>query len=340
MPDPVQFSATTVLKRDTFSETVLGHAVGAPETRLVLRRLDTLSQPGRSIGRRLAGREARALRAVAGIPGTPALLSFDADGLLRVWLQGTPLQLARPAEAAFYRDALRLLRQIHRAGVTHNDLAKPQNWLMTPDGRAAVIDFQIATVSPRRGRLFRLRAYEDLRHLLKQKRRYAPEMMTARERRILDRRSLPSRVWRNTAKPAYNFVTRRLLHWSDGEGAGRRLRHEAPELRAVLLARPSVEEVHICTYPRAGGGQGLYGFVETPLTQDALRRLLPERQIELLQPVPVLPRDAAGQVRDDLLTLVAGNRLEELTQIAAADPPASGDLTALVAGRLNLTDRY
>ena len=47
-----------------------------------------------------------------------------------------------------------LARQMRRAGVTHNDIAKPQNWLMTPDGRAAVIDFQLATVHRRRGKLF------------------------------------------------------------------------------------------------------------------------------------------------------------------------------------------
>lgn len=339
MPDPVQFRATTVLKRDAFSETVLGLDAEADARKLVLRRLDVLPQPGRAIGRRLAAREARALRAVAGVAGVPPLLSFDAGGLLRGWLEGTPLHLARPDDPAFYRDAFRLLQEIHRRGVTHNDLAKPQNWLMTPDGRAAAIDFQIATISPRRGRGFKLRAYEDLRHLLKQKRRYAAHLLTPTERRVIERRSLPGRVWRSTAKPVYNFVTRRVFDWSDSEGAGRRLAEVAPDLRNALLADPRITGVEICTFPRNGGGQGLYGFVETEMPADALRALLPQRQIELLQPVAALPRDADGAVRDDLLALVASNRLDELHLLAAERAPAHGDLAPIVAERLNLTDR-
>ena len=67
-----------------------------------------------------------------------SLHSVDRDGLYRSWTEGTPLHLARPADPAWYRDAHRLLREFRRRGITHNDLAKPQNWLMTPDGRAAV----------------------------------------------------------------------------------------------------------------------------------------------------------------------------------------------------------
>ena len=55
----------------------------------------------------------------------------------------------------------------------HNDLAKEQNWLRGRDGRAYLIDFQLASRFRRRSKLFRIAAYEDLRHLLKHKRRYA-----------------------------------------------------------------------------------------------------------------------------------------------------------------------
>lgn len=332
------FEPETVLKRDAFSETILGRDPDRAE-RVVLRRLDTLAQPGRTIGRFLARRECRALEAVAGVPGTPVLLRFDEVGLLRVWMEGTPLQAARPADPAFYRDAARLIRAMHRRGVTHNDLQKPQNWLMTPDGRAAVIDFQLATVARHRGRLFRLRAYEDLRHMLKQKRRYAPESLTTRERAIVERRSLPSRVWRRTYKPVYNFVTRRLMNWSDGEGAGQRLVEDGPGLRADLLAHPQIRDVALCAYPTSGRGRGLYGFVETDLTADALRAVLPETRIELLQPVAALPRDGAGKPRGDLLDLVAMNRIEELDPLLARDAGLAALTLPIVAGRLNLTDR-
>jgi hypothetical protein len=73
-----------------------------------------------------------------------------------------------------------------------------------------------------RGRLFRMLAYDDLRHLLKHKRTYRPQDLTARERAILLRRSPLAAAWARTGKPVYRFVTRRLLGWSDREGAGDR----------------------------------------------------------------------------------------------------------------------
>ncbi|MCV6597554.1 MAG: serine/threonine protein kinase [Mangrovicoccus sp.] len=332
------FAPDTVLKRDAFSETVLGQDVQSGQ-RLILRRLDQLAQPGRMIGRFLARREARALQAVQGIAGTPHLLRFDDQGLLRDWIEGTPLQAARPEARVFYRDAARILRAMHRRGVTHNDLQKPQNWLMMPDGRAAVIDFQLATVSQRRGRLFRLRAYEDLRHLAKQKSRYAPHLMTARERAFVAHRSWPSRQWHRFYKPVYHFITRQVMHWSDGEGAGVRLRQEGPGLRAALMAHPKVREVAISTYPVAGGGQGLYGFVECDFDIVALRGLLREDQIELLQPVAQLPCDAKGQIRQDVLDLIAMNRIPELTPLMAQDADLASILAPIIAYRLNLSDR-
>jgi hypothetical protein len=84
------------------------------------------------------------------------------------------------------------------------------------------VDFQLAMVSVRRGRLFRALAREDLRHLLKHKRTYCPERQTARERRILATPALHSRIWMATGKPVYRFVTRRLLGWEDREGASDR----------------------------------------------------------------------------------------------------------------------
>src|SRR5262249_62122986 len=75
------------------------------------------------------------------------------------------------------------LRKLHRAGICHNDLAKEQNWLRGRDGSAYLTDFQLAMRFSGRNWLFRIAAYEDLRHLLKHKRRYAPDALTAAERR-------------------------------------------------------------------------------------------------------------------------------------------------------------
>jgi hypothetical protein len=46
--------------------------------------------------------------------------------------------------------------------------------------------------------------------------------LTGREKRILVKPSLPSRIWMATGKQVYLFVTRRVLRWRDREGAGDR----------------------------------------------------------------------------------------------------------------------
>lgn len=98
----------------------------------------------RAVARRLAAREARALHALAGIGGFPALL-----------------------------------------------------------------DFRLAWRDPRRGRLFRLMAREDLRHLLKHKRQYCAQHLSARQRRLLASPSGAARLWRWTLQP----LGRRLRAW-------------------------------------------------------------------------------------------------------------------------------
>jgi hypothetical protein len=176
----------------------------------------------RPLARHLAMREANALRALAGIPGVPSIESFQRGVLVRSWTYGEPMQRARPRDPGYFVEALDLLRRLHRAGVAHNDLAKEPNWLVTPTGHPALVDFQLALVSPRRSRLFRTLARDDIRHLLKHKRSYCPERLTERERHILATPSLPARIWMSTGKKLYLFVTRRLFGWADREGAGDR----------------------------------------------------------------------------------------------------------------------
>ena len=174
------------------------------------------------LARSLCRREARALARLDGLPGTPRLLGADRRTLRRVWIEGRPMQFAQPRDVEYFRAARALLARLHRRGVAHNDLAKEPNWLVTPTGQPALVDFQLALVATRRGRAFRALAREDIRHLLKHKRSYCPERLTARERRILATPAAVSRIWMATIKPAYTFVTRRLFGWADREGAGDR----------------------------------------------------------------------------------------------------------------------
>lgn len=175
----------------------------------------------RAFARRAAAREARALRRLAGLEGVPALLAWDGRELLRGYIDGLPMQEARPVARAYYREALRLLAALHRRGVVHNDLAKEPNWLVRPDGRPALVDFQIAWTRDRRSRLFRLLAREDLRHLLKHKRSYCAAALSARQRAILATPSAPARVWRASGKRLYKLIARRVFGYWDNEGRGR-----------------------------------------------------------------------------------------------------------------------
>jgi RIO-like serine/threonine protein kinase len=179
----------------------------------------------RALAMHLLRREHRALSRLAlgnGIDGVPRILGFGAAQLTRSWIDGAPMQIAKPRDPAYFRAALRLLRRVHAANVIHNDLAKETNWLVTPDGRPALVDFQLAMTLTRRGALARALGHDDLRHLLKHKRSYLPDRLTAREKRILARQSVVSRIWMATGKKVYLFVTRRILRWRDREGAGDR----------------------------------------------------------------------------------------------------------------------
>jgi serine/threonine protein kinase len=231
---------TTVLKRDLFGVIVAvdadsatgdvwAAAIAAAAERdglaprcVVVR--DTSQARGwlRWLARHLARRETRALQKLDGLPGVPRLLNIERHRLTREWIDGRPMHHARPAEQHYYRSALLLLRRIHRRGVAHNDLAKETNWLVTPRGEPALVDFQLAHCSRSRGRFFRMLAHDDLRHLLKHKRTYLPQLLTQRERAILAKPSLLARLWMSTGKRSYLFITRRVLHWADREGAGDR----------------------------------------------------------------------------------------------------------------------
>jgi RIO-like serine/threonine protein kinase len=209
-----------LLKRDLFGAVL--RIRSADGTSTTLRDLSAARGGLRWFARYLGRREVRALQRLQGITGVPAVLQADRHRIVRSWIEGLPMQVARPRDPAYFVAAMRLLRALHARDVAHNDLAKEPNWLVTTDGGPALVDFQLALCTQRRSRLFRALAHDDLRHLLKHKRTYVPERLTARERRILATPSLVSRLWMATGKRVYRFVTRRLLHWSDREGAGDR----------------------------------------------------------------------------------------------------------------------
>lgn len=208
-----------ILKKDLFGEIRLSNH---GNQQVVIRDAANATAGLRWLARLLLRREARILAQLAGIDGIAELIRVEPERLVRSYIDGLPMHHARPADPGFFRAATSLRRQVQRAGVAHNDLAKEPNILVRSDGTPAFIDFQLAWHSPTRDKLFRLAAREDMRHLLKHKRYYCPDQLTRRETGILNSPSLPAKIWRNTAKPVYEFVTRRVLGWADREGAGDR----------------------------------------------------------------------------------------------------------------------
>jgi predicted Ser/Thr protein kinase len=341
-----RFRSELVLKRDVFSTIERGRFLSETgEVAAVLRRIDVAPWWSFPVARHLFGREARAL-AIAGRLGiAPPLLFAGRRSLVRGWIDGLPLHIAKPADdLAFFRSAKRALRALHRAHITHNDLAKEQNWLRRLDGRAALTDFQLATRFRRRNALFRLMAYEDLRHLLKHKRRYAPASLTASERRVLAHKSLPTRIWMATGKRVYYWITRGLMNFSDREGGGPRLVNDAPLLTDWLKRGSGVRDVTIVAFPDRRAGVGLYAFVEADASEGELLRDLSAVPVnakppERLQVVTALPRDRDGKVRTDILQLVAMNQIDLIDPLIATE--AEKEVVArIVADRRNLRDRY
>ncbi|MGI9308703.1 MAG: serine/threonine protein kinase [Gammaproteobacteria bacterium] len=205
------------LKTDLFG--CIDRLSGPEDEAAVIRRDTRPVRPGlRWIARRLARREARALRQLNGMQQVPQLIDWNGATLKRSMLPGEPMNVARPTDPAYFRNALHLLRRLHRHGIAHNDLAKEPNWLVAENNQAGIIDFQLACYFRRRNLVFRLMAREDLRHLLKHKRYYCAEHLSARQRKILASPSWVARMLTVLYKPVYMGVTRKLLGWADREG--------------------------------------------------------------------------------------------------------------------------
>ena len=218
MTEPGTAEPVRLLKADAFGRIELMRLDGE----LVIRRdIGAARWWLRGLARLAAAREARALRRLDRIEGLPCLLAWDGRHLFRSHVPGLPMQQGRPVDPQYYRQALRLLAKVHAAGVVHNDLAKEPNWLVQPDGVPGLVDFQLASVRPGRGAAFRRMAREDIRHLLKHKRTYCPEALSARQRQILATPAWYSRLWRMTVKRLYKLVARRLFGYWDNEGKGR-----------------------------------------------------------------------------------------------------------------------
>jgi predicted Ser/Thr protein kinase len=336
-----------LLKRDVFSTVERGRFRSSTgEVEAVLRRLDQVPWWSLVLARHLFARERKALALAKGLDAGPELLWAGRRALVRGFIDGVALHLAKPrGNVAHFRSAKQLLHRLHRAGICHNDLAKEQNWLVGRDGRCYVTDFQLAGCFSKRSRLFRIAAYEDLRHMLKHKRTYAPEALTPKERKILARKSLAARIWLMTGKKVYRGITRGIFNFTDREGGGRRLVNDAPVLLDIIRKNPAVRDAAIVAFADRRTGVGLYAFVEANSTaletelESELAAAKGPKPPEHIQVVQALPRDAGGKTRSEILQLVAMNQLDLIEPMMTSDADRAF-LKDILDQRKNLRDRF
>ena len=336
-----------LLKRDVFSTVERGRLQTKDgDVDAVLRRIDQVPWWSYLPARHLFARERHALALARDLRVGPELLWAGRQALVRGFIDGVALHLAKPFDdVAYFRSAKQALRKLHRAGICHNDLAKEQNWLVGRDGLAYLTDFQLAACFRTRGRLFRIAAYEDLRHLLKHKRSYAPSALTPKERKILARKSLVASIWLATGKRVYRAITRGLFNFTDREGGGRRLVNDAPVLIDLIRKNPAARDAAIVAFADRRTGVGLYAFVESDQAaletqiRSELAAAKGPKPPEHIQVVEHLPRDASGKPRIEVLQLVATNQIDLIEPMMKSDTDRAF-LKNILEQRKNLRDRF
>ena len=132
-----------------------------------------------------------------------------------------------------------------------------------------------------------------------------------------------------TGKKVYYWITRGMLRFTDREGGGVRLVHDAPRIAARLKAHPQVRETVVVAFPDRRAGTGLYAFVEGgPGLRGGPARVHRRRggvqarpkPPEHLQLIDALPRRASGEVRSEILQLVAMNQVDLIETLIADEP--------------------
>src|SRR3979411_1364454 len=134
-----------LLKRDVFSTVERGRfRSDVGEVDAVLRRLDEVPWWSHLLAWHLFARERRALALARDLDVGPKLLWAGRRALVRGFINGVAVHLAKPhGDAAYFRSARQALHRLHRAGLVHNDLAKEQNWLPGREGRAPPHQFSL-----------------------------------------------------------------------------------------------------------------------------------------------------------------------------------------------------
>lgn len=130
-------------------------------------------------------------KALEGVQGVPALVGRIGESAFAMeFIDARPLDHNPPPPAGFFDQLAQLLSAVHARGVAYADANKRSNFLIAPDGRPFVIDFQISLRLrndlpwPIRAVIARAVRYlmsKDIYHLYKHKRRIAPQELTPQQ---------------------------------------------------------------------------------------------------------------------------------------------------------------
>jgi hypothetical protein len=219
-----------LLKHDFFAATALyEYSNKPPEPRVptpqqiilkLNRKQHFLALPLAWLGEMLCSHQISILCHLNHLNGTPRFIArYGRTGLIYQYIPGRTLkQNKEKLPDDFFDRLLKLLRQIHHAGVVYLDTNKRDNIILGSDGRPNLVDFQISLYIGKRF-FFSRRLAEflrrtlqnaDLYHFYKHKRKLAPELLTPDERPLSRPTSKAIRLHRLAATPLRN-LRRKLL---------------------------------------------------------------------------------------------------------------------------------
>lgn len=185
---------------------------------VIIRDLEIKNKLYKIVAKYLNFNEVRILKKINKLysPNFPQLIKSTSDYTIRSYISGTPInRYPKKLNEAFYDKALNLVKTLHRNGIVHNDLEKSENWIVMDNGEPAFIDFQLSKYFSRKTYIFQLLKKIELRHIIKSKKKYCIASLNESELKILKNKNIIHKLVRILIKPIYNFVTRRILNYSD-----------------------------------------------------------------------------------------------------------------------------
>jgi len=197
-PNPVNLRELEVVKQikdDGFAETWIVRYQGKKWLHKTYRFRFWWGKLAKPLARKWARNEMALCRTLQGITGTAThFIQITDQSFLREWVEGVDLgqrkREGRVPGNEFFQELGETVKLIHARGVAYNDLAKKYNVIVTNDDHPVLIDYQISMRSyagsnPIRRKINqKIISYlqsEDLRHVIKLKRRNRPDLVSEQE---------------------------------------------------------------------------------------------------------------------------------------------------------------